>query len=136
MGKLEGRVAMVTGANRGIGRAVAEGLAGEGARVAVCARDVAHGEEVASMLGNLAFAVALDVTSDASCTSAVLTVANRCGGLHVLVNNAGIGLDNGFQTANLPLERFDRTWATNVRGPFVLIQLALRTCRPPAGGAS
>jgi NAD(P)-dependent dehydrogenase (short-subunit alcohol dehydrogenase family) len=125
MGKLDGRVALVTGANRGLGEAVARGLAAEGARVAVGSRDLAAGERVAKSIGGRAFAVALDVGDDASCRRAVEETVARGGGLHVLVNNAGVLLDDGVSTAEVSLDRFDRTLRVNLHGPLALIQLAL-----------
>ena len=66
MARLEGRVALVTGANRGIGEATARALAREGAIVAVGARDLSAGEAVARSIGGRAFAVRLDTGDDAS----------------------------------------------------------------------
>jgi NAD(P)-dependent dehydrogenase (short-subunit alcohol dehydrogenase family) len=134
MGQLDGRVALVTGANRGIGRAVASGLAREGALVAVAARDAEAADEAAAAIGQRAFAVTLDVTDDDSCRGAVAEVVRRGGGLHVLVNNAGVFADGGHQTEDLPLEHFDATMRTNLRGPLVLIQLALPEMRKAGWG--
>jgi NAD(P)-dependent dehydrogenase (short-subunit alcohol dehydrogenase family) len=125
MGKLEGKVALVTGGNRGIGRATVEGLAREGARVAVGARNRAEAEEVARAVGKGAFAVELDVADDASCRRAVEEVVAKAGALHVLVNNAGVAVDESHATADLPLETFDRALRVNLRAPLALIQLAL-----------
>jgi len=89
----EPRVALVTGANKGIGFAVAAGLGRLGYVVAVGARDEARGAAAVRRLeaaGTDAFAVPLDVTSDASAERAAATIADRTGRLDVLVNNAGI----------------------------------------------
>jgi NAD(P)-dependent dehydrogenase (short-subunit alcohol dehydrogenase family) len=133
MATLEGRIALVTGANRGIGRAVAEGLAKLGATVAVGARDRAAGEAVARALPR-GFAVQLDVGDDASVARAVAEVVERAGGLHILVNNAAVALDDGASTAELPLARFDQAVRVNLRGPLHLIQLALPHMRRAGWG--
>jgi len=125
MKKLEKKVALVTGANRGIGRAIAAGLAKEGATVVVGARELAAGEAVARELGEGSFAVALDVADDESCRSAVAAITARAGAPDVLVNNAGAALDGGHRTVDLPLARFDEALRTNLRGPLHLIQLVL-----------
>ncbi|MDR7275381.1 SDR family NAD(P)-dependent oxidoreductase [Catenuloplanes atrovinosus] len=82
------RIALVTGANKGIGAAIAEGLAGHGLTVVVAARDAAKGAATAARIG--AHAVTLDVTDDASVARAAAEVTDRFGRLDVLVNNAGI----------------------------------------------
>lgn len=134
MGQLDGRVALVTGANRGLGEAVAHALAKAGATVAVGSRELAGGEVVARAIGGRAFAVGLDVADDASCRRAVAEVLERAGGLGVLVNNAGIVLDDGVSTEQLPLDHFDQTVRVNLRGPLLLTQLALPSMRRAGWG--
>ena len=89
MGRLDGKVAVVTGAARGIGRGIAAKLAAEGATVAVTDVDLPLAEATAADLGGDAFAVSLDVTSRDSVAAAVAAVTERCGRIDVLVNNAG-----------------------------------------------
>lgn len=135
MGRLDGRVALVTGANRGIGEAAARALAKEGATVAVGARDLQAGEAVARSIGAPAFAVRIDVGEPASCRAAIDEVVRRAGGLQVLVNNAAVG-DSGERTDELPVERLDEAYRINLRGPFVLSQLALPHMRARGGVGS
>jgi NAD(P)-dependent dehydrogenase (short-subunit alcohol dehydrogenase family) len=90
MGLLDGDIALVTGSTRGLGRAVAAELAGEGARVAVAGRNEAEAGEVAAALGDAHVGVGLDVTSRASVDDAVAQVVERLGVPTVLVNNAGV----------------------------------------------
>ena len=84
------RGAIVTGSARGIGRAIAERLAAEGAHVLIADIDEAAGKETAEGLGDRAAAFPLDVTSEDSWSAAVLTASNLFGSVDILVNNAGI----------------------------------------------
>ena len=88
--RFDGRTAIVTGSARGIGKAIAGRLASEGARVVIADIDIETGTETANALGSGAIAFPLDVTSDDSWQSCVLTATNAFGGLDILVNNAGI----------------------------------------------
>jgi 3-oxoacyl-[acyl-carrier protein] reductase len=94
MGSLKGRRALVTGGASGIGRAIAAAFAAEGAQVAVVDRaPAAKIETVVAEIGaagGLAFAVQADVADEGQVSQMVETVLARCGGLDVLVNNAGI----------------------------------------------
>jgi len=124
---LAGKVSFVTGASRGIGRAIARALAAEGAIVAVAARDRARVAEVAAEIaagGGRAQAVALDVADRASVEAAFDEVLKSHGRIDHLVNNAGITRDN------LVLRMKDEDWqqvlATNLTGVFLCTQAALR----------
>lgn len=102
VGMTEKRTALVTGANKGIGFAIARALGGHGFRLAVGARDEQRREEAVEALcadGIDAFGVSLDVTSDTSAAAAATEIADRAGGLDALVNNAGISgrTDGGAQ---------------------------------------
>jgi 2-deoxy-D-gluconate 3-dehydrogenase len=87
---LEGRVALVTGGNSGIGRAIAIAFAGAGARVAIASRDEERNAAVAKELGDAARAYAVDVAGEQAVARLVDDVSEDFGGLDVLVNNAGM----------------------------------------------
>jgi 3-oxoacyl-[acyl-carrier protein] reductase len=126
-GPLSGRVALVTGASRGIGRAVARTLAGEGAAVFLGARDVARLQdavaEIAAASG-AATAVSLDVADRASVEQAFKAILEAHGRLDILVNNAGITRDN--LVLRMKPEDWDAVLATNLTGAFHCTQAALR----------
>lgn len=106
------RRALVTGANRGIGAAIAQGLAAQGLEVIVGSRDLAAGQTIANQIG--AQAIALDVSDPASITQAV----EDAGPIDVLVNNAGI-LGQG-SVLDDPVE-FSASMDVMVRGPYLLM---------------
>jgi 3-oxoacyl-[acyl-carrier protein] reductase len=122
------RVAVVTGASRGIGRACAIALAGGGWTVAVGYRsDEAAAKEVLEALeaaGTPGMAVYLDTTEEASVQEAFRRVTDEVGTVTGLVNNAGYSQDG--LLLKYPMDVYDRTMATNVRGAFLCARGALR----------
>jgi D-sorbitol dehydrogenase (acceptor) len=112
--RLKGKTAIITGGARGIGRAIAEGYAREGARVCIADIDAKQCAETATAIGSGAFGVRLDVTKMDSIRSLVLEAEAKTGGIDILVNNAAI-----FDLA--PIEEiteqsYDRIFAVNVKG--------------------
>ncbi|MEN9645248.1 MAG: hypothetical protein RL238_1917 [Actinomycetota bacterium] len=129
-----GKVAVVTGANRGIGLAIAHGLAREGFRVAVGARELAAAVEAATAVGHDAFAVQLDVTDGESVRAAVAQVVATAGRLDVVVNNAGGHYDSGTSAAALTDADLTDAFEVNTIGPVRLIHEALPHLRTAGGG--
>jgi len=124
---LEGRVALVTGAARGLGRSIAMALANAGAEVALGLRDLASGGDVAAeveALGQAALPLQMDVTRLDEIDRAVDDVVGRFGRLDVLINNAGLGPENPAEEVRE--EDFDLTLAVNVKGTFFASQAAGR----------
>jgi NAD(P)-dependent dehydrogenase (short-subunit alcohol dehydrogenase family) len=126
-----GKVAVVTGASSGIGRATALGLSREGASVVLVSRDQAALEAVAAEAAGPTAVVAADVTADDTPARVVAEAVARFGGIDVLVNAAGIiGTASTDQT---PDELFDRMMAINVRAPFRMMREAFPQLRERRG---
>ena len=126
MPDLMGRVAVVTGASRGIGRAVALELAATGARVLAGARDQ-HADVVAAEItagGGTAHAVSVDVMDAASVRHMIGTALDRFGRVDILVNNAGIARDQ--LLVRMKRDEWDAVLATNLTAAFTCAQAALR----------
>ena len=126
-GRLEGRISLVTGASRGIGRAIARALALEGATVFVGARDEGRLAEVVREVadeGGRAVALALDVADRASVDAALQKVLEAQGRVDHLVNNAGITRDN--LLLRMKKEEWDQVVATNLTGTYLCTQAVLK----------
>jgi 2-deoxy-D-gluconate 3-dehydrogenase len=126
---LSGRVAVVTGGNSGIGRAIAVGLARAGASVAVLARSDEKNRNVLAELqtiGRPALVLRLDVTDRAALAPAIAQVERDLHGLDILVNNAGIA-SPGRGVLNETAENWDATVETHLNACFLLSQLAARS---------
>src|SRR6202158_3129303 len=104
MARLAGKVAFITGAGTGIGRATAILFAREGARVAIAEIDTAAGEETAHLAGHSAIAIRTDVTDEASLQAAVRATVREFGALHVLHNNAGGSTPQDNTVVEAPIE--------------------------------
>jgi len=145
MGKLTGKVAIVTGASRGIGQQIAELFASEGAKVVCGARTLNEGEhrmlegslsrtvELIRGNGGEAIAVTADVSSEAECIALVQSARKAYGPIDILVNNAAL---NYYQpTATYPTNRWVRCFAINVHAPFILAKAVLTDMIPRRSGA-
>ncbi len=124
--RLAGQVAIVTGAGRGIGKAIAAALASEGARVVLSARTVAEVESAAAAIrasGGQATAVRADVTDEAQVRILVEKTLALDGRLDILVNNAGIGVFK--PVVAMDVAEFDAMWNVNVRGVFLATRAVL-----------
>lgn len=132
------RTALITGANKGIGKEIARQLAQHGFAVFIGARDMAKGREAAEELcaaGFEATCIVLDVNDPVSIRTASGTFSQKADHLDVLVNNAGVLEDHGENILDLNVEMLDRTFKANVSGPIQVIQEFLQYLRKsPTGG--
>ncbi|MBI2987712.1 MAG: SDR family oxidoreductase [Deltaproteobacteria bacterium] len=136
MKPLAGKVAIVTGAGRGIGRAISLLLGRSGARLALASRNeselLAVGEEIRREEGE-ALVVPTDLTRDEEMEQLVKETLERWGSIDYLINNAGWGRHSAITKAKV--EDWDRTFQVNLRGPMVLSQLILPTLIEKRAGA-
>ncbi len=137
MAVLAGKVAVVTGASSGIGRAIAVRYAREGATVTIADINVAGGEETASMIGE-AGGTATFMECDTSDPEQVRGTIDRTaadgGRLDIIVNNAGVG-GTGQALADMPVEEFQRVIGINLLGPFYGSKFAIPHLRKAGGGS-
>ncbi|HEU0175118.1 MAG TPA: SDR family oxidoreductase [Blastocatellia bacterium] len=139
MRRLEGKIALITGANRGIGRGIAEAFAAEGAALTLTARDAALLNETAEALrqrtqsGDAIFAVPADVTDEKQVQEVFRQAIDRFGRLDILVNNAGTFAGYG-PIDEVSVESWDWTIAVNLRGPFLCTREAFRIMKRQRGG--
>lgn len=132
--RLDGKVALVTGASRGIGRATAEALAAAGAKVMLSSRKLADLETAAAGIdGETDVFVANAGDPDAAAACVEATVA-RFGSVDILVNNAATNPYMG-PSIDIDLSRYDKTWQVNLRGPLVWTQAAYKASMAERGGA-
>lgn len=123
--RLAGKSALITGSARGIGRAFAEAYVREGATVAIADIDLARAEKTAAEIGPQAYAVALDVTDQASIDAAIAAVEARTGGIDILINNAAL-----FDLApivEITRESYDKLFSINVAGSLFMLQAAAKS---------
>jgi NAD(P)-dependent dehydrogenase (short-subunit alcohol dehydrogenase family) len=132
-GKLEGKVALITGADSGIGRAVAIAFAREGADVLISYLneddDAADTAKWVRDAGRRAVVVAGDITSEEHCNSLVKRAVDELGGLDILVNNAAFQRTYD-DIADIPAQEWDETFRTNIYAPFFLSKAAVPHMKP------
>ena len=135
MGKLDGKVAIVTGGGSGIGKGIARGLAAEGAKVVIAGRRVDVLNRTVEEFSGLELpvvAIPTDVTDQAQVRALFAATVQCLGRLDILVNNAG-AVDGG-ALDELPVETWDKVIATNLRGPFLCTRSAMRLMKAQGGG--
>lgn len=135
MGGLDGKVVLVTGGSRGIGKGIARGMAKEGASIVISARPSKVLEETAvelSALGGRVLAVPADVTDETQVERLFTAVEEQFGRLDVLVNNAGAF--EGGPLDELSLQDWNKVLATNLTGPFLCTRAAFRIMKRQGGG--
>jgi NAD(P)-dependent dehydrogenase (short-subunit alcohol dehydrogenase family) len=132
MGALDGKVAVVTGGNRGIGRGVAEALSREGARLVITARAEDRARQAASELGGDTLGLACDVRDHGQVHALFERVAAERGGADILINNAGIGLFA--PVAETSPEDWRAVIETNLSGVFYCCREAIPQMRKKGGG--
>jgi NAD(P)-dependent dehydrogenase (short-subunit alcohol dehydrogenase family) len=123
--RLKGKVAIITGAARGIGAAFAAAYVRGGATVAIADIDMVRAEQTAKSIGASAFAIRLDVTDQASIDSAVAEVEKRCDGIDILINNAA--LFDMAPIVEITRASYDRLFSINVAGTFFTLQAVARS---------
>ncbi|MBN1436053.1 MAG: SDR family oxidoreductase [Sedimentisphaerales bacterium] len=126
MAQLADKVALVTGASRGIGRAIAVELGRAGAKVALAARNQQHLEETVQLVnqaGGQGLAVQTNLAEEDSIKNLVRTTQKEFAGLDILINNAGIVYAGPLE--NTPTDQYDQVMAVNARAPFILCREAL-----------
>src|SRR5208337_4974436 len=133
--KLNDKVAIVTGANMGIGKGIAQAFASEGAKVVLAARNVQRLNAVADglrSLGGLVLSVPTDVSHEAEVIALFETTMREFGRLDILVNNAGVSLPATLEQTSL--EIWQRTIDVNLTGPFLCTREAMKIMKPQGGG--
>lgn len=136
MGRLDGKVTLITGAASGLGAVAARVFAGEGARVVIA--DTGDGADVVSDIvagGGQAVCVRTDVTSEADMTAAVACAVDTFGSLDVMYNNAGVMLSSDDNPVNTPLSTWDKTMEINVKGVMLGCRAAIPVMQKQGSGS-
>ncbi len=132
MSALEGRVAIVTGGAQGIGRAIAEGLAAEGARIVIA--DLKGAEQAAGAFDD-GVGLTVDVASEADTERMAAETVSRCGGIDILVNNAGLYASLAMRPfEQIPLDEWRQVMDVNVMSMFLTCRAVVPRMRERGGG--
>lgn len=129
---VEGKVAVVTGGTKGIGRAIAEALVAHGASVVLGARTAEDVQEAEKALGERSRGMVCDVQDASACERLVRAATEAFGGIDILVNNAGVGVFE--QVEKLAVDDWDRVIHTNLSGVFYCSRAAIPLLRERGGG--
>jgi NAD(P)-dependent dehydrogenase (short-subunit alcohol dehydrogenase family) len=138
MPRLEGKVALITGAGTGIGRATAKAMAAEGARVVIAELNKAAGEQTAQVIvqaGGDCIAVPTDVTDEASMKAAIDAAVKHYGALHILHNNAGGSTNVDNTVVDAPIEEFWRVIKLDLFGTFLGSRFGIPAIIGSGGGS-
>jgi NAD(P)-dependent dehydrogenase (short-subunit alcohol dehydrogenase family) len=135
MPRLGGKIALITGAGTGIGRATALLFAREGARVVIAEIDPVSGEETAHLAGNGAIALKTDVTDPESLERAIRATLDKFGALHVLHNNAGGSTAADNTAVEAPLDEFWRAIKLDLYGTFLGCRFGIPAIIKSGGGS-
>ena len=138
MPRLAGKVAFITGAGTGIGRATAKAMAAEGAKIVIAELNKAAGEETAQIVaqaGGDCIAVPTDVTSEDSVKAAIAAAMNHYGALHVLHNNAGGSTNVDNTVVDAPIEEFWRVIKLDLFGTFLGCRFGIPALIASGGGS-
>lgn len=128
------KVVLITGASRGLGRALATGFASEGAAVAICARDEVRLNEVAAEVGDTVVATPVDITRPEQVSRWVLAALRRFGRIDALINNASV-LGLRVPVVDYPVESWRTVVDVGVNGQFVVTKQVLPTMLDSGGGS-
>ena len=138
MPRLAGKVALITGAGTGIGRATAKAMAAEGAKIVIAELNKTAGEQTAQIIaqaGGDCIAVATDVTSEDSMKAAVETALSHYGALHILHNNAGGSTSRDDTVVDAPIEEFWRVIKLDLFGTFLGCRFGIPALIRSGGGS-
>jgi NAD(P)-dependent dehydrogenase (short-subunit alcohol dehydrogenase family) len=135
MGRLDGKVALITGAAAGMGREAAALFASEGARVVLSDVDEDSGREAAEEIGRAAVFVPADVSRATDAESMVRVAVETFGGLHVLYNNAGVILSDDAGVVETDEETWDRTMSINLKGVWLGCKFGIPAMIDSGGGS-
>ncbi len=134
---LDGNVAVITGAGSGIGRAIARGMAAEGARIAICDIDMKGAEDTATMLrdefGTESLIVEMNVTDEEAVNAGMDKVADSFGRIDTLVSNAGVQIVHWIE--DFPYEQFRKVVSIHLDGSFLTTKAAVKYMYPQKSGS-